>query len=170
MICKECGRELMENDKFCVICGTPNPLFENAEPAQRHTEYTQADTTPAQEQTVFPQTDTIPEQEQPAFPQTDTTPAQEQPAFTQPNPEFPYYTRPSAEPAQEYQPPYGNRTAAREERVKYTCSLSVVIFCGIVIFLLSVACGVLAGLYVSAKNSAVPMPYSITEYESGAEN
>lgn len=202
MICKECGRELMENDKFCVICGTPNPLFENAEPAHEHTAYTQADPEPAQEHSVYTQPNTEPAQEHPTYTQSNTEPAQEHPThaqpstepaqerptdaelaqgYTQTNAEQSGYTQPNPYPAQEYQPfPQPKDNAANEyrqydpnyralpkERVKHTCSLSVVVFCGIVIFLLSVACGVFAGLYFSAKTAALPAPYSITQQESG---
>lgn len=97
-----------------------------------------------------------------------------------------YEQRP-AEPADEYglykQPEdvrsyraYEQETAPKEAerpaekvKVKRTCSLSVVVFCGVVIFLLSVACGVFAGLYYNARTAAVS-PYSAAWYESGGES
>lgn len=104
MICNECGREMAETDKFCVICGTPNPLFQSmGQPAQNY------------------------------------------------------------EPYAEEPDPADMVMSGGKARVKHTCSLSAVIFCGIVIFLLSVACGIFAGLYFSAKSDLAA--YSVTEYE-----
>lgn len=123
MICNECGREISETDKFCGICGTPNPLY-------------QAEDDPARE--------------------------------------YPFYTPPVSETANEYHPyehkeePAEMKMAGRKAKVKRTCSLSAVVVCIVVIFLLSVACGVFAGLYFSVRPAAVPA-YSITSYESGGE-
>ena len=104
MICNECGREMPETDKFCVICGTPNPLFQSpGQPAQNYEPYT-------------------------------------------------------AEPD-----PADMVMSGGKARVKRTCSLSAVIFCGIVIFFLSVACGIFAGLYFSARSDLAA--YSAAEYE-----
>ena len=97
-----------------------------------------------------------------------------------------YEQRPT-EPAHEYRPykqaedvrsyrAYEQETAPNEAerpaekvKVKRTCSLSVVVFCGVIIFLLSVACGVFAGLYYNARTAAVS-PCSAVWYESGGES
>lgn len=136
MICNKCGREMSDTDKYCGMCGTLNPMFENTEPAQEHAPYPQTGTEPAQEHTPYPQTNTMPA------------------------PEYRPYPQPIGDP---------NHMAMseREEKVKHTCSLSAVIFCGIVIFLLSVACGVFAGLYFSVKPAAKSAPSSLTEYADG---
>ena len=118
MICSECGREMPETDKFCVICGAPNPLLENAEePAQEYAPYANAGGDAAGEYRPYDSTDMT--------------------------------------------------MSGGKAKVKRTCSLSAVVFCGIVIFLLSVACGIFAGLYFSARTAAVTMPamsYSAAEY------
>ena len=143
MICANCGREMPETDKYCVICGTENPLFENADrPAWEHT----------------PQTADQPVQEYTSSVQTADQPAREYTPYTQLN----------AEPTDEYRRyDHDMGTPAGNSKEKRTCSLSAVVFCGIVIFLLSVACGVLAGLYFNAKTAAVTAPYSIAMQASG---
>lgn len=123
MKCNECGSEMLETDKFCGICGTPNSLIqrETAEPVQ--------------------------EQEPPVREQE---PYEQEPAEAE--------TAAAAEVTEE------------SEKVKRTCSLSAVVFCIVVIFLLSVACGAFAGLYLSARSAAVTAPYSITQSYSGGES
>lgn len=109
MICEKCGSEMLETNKFCGICGTPNPLHPEAAEAVR--EYGSSEQEP--------------------------------------------------EEAKE------TETAVGKAKVKRTCSLSAVIFCGVVIFILSVTCGVFAGLYFSARSAPVNALYSTTQYDSG---
>ena len=149
MICANCGREMPDPVRYCGICGTLNPLLENTAPAQEYTDTVTSEPF-VQEYT----TDTLTE-EQPAQKgiQTNVAHLQERTPYAQTGsthaPEYRAYT-----PADMTRP---------EEKEKRTCSLSVVIFCGVVIFLLSVACGVLAGLYLSARSTAAA-PYPLTEY------
>ena len=123
MICNECGREMPDSDKFCVICGTPNPNFESA-----------------------------------------AAPAQDYPPQPQPVNEF------GMENEYRAFDPSDIDTAEEDTEVKRTCSLSVVVFCAVVIFMLSVACGVFAGLYFSGRNAALAAPYSVTEYDFNGDN
>ena len=177
MICKECGREMPETDKFCGICGTPNPLLENvAAPAQEYVPYTQPDSEPVQEYQPNTQDNGETAQEN----QPDSEIAEEYRPNPQPD------SQPVNEPYQEYPYPQTNsgyrpytqaagepadiKTAGRKAKVKYTCSLTAVIVCVVVIFLLSVACGVFAGLYFSARPAASLPAHSITQYESGGES
>lgn len=197
MICKECGREMPDTDKFCGKCGTPNPLFENldlpvytqpdSEPVQEHQPCTQPDSILVQEQ----QPDSEPEQEYRSYTQPTDSPAQEHQPYTQPDaepvqehqsvsePEQAYrsYTQPAGSPAQEYRPygqpisePTDMKMARGKAKVKYTCSLTAVIVCIVVIFLLSVACGIFAGLYLGSRPAALAPAHSVTQYESGGDS
>ena len=111
--------------------------------------------------------------------QAEGAPVREQRAYEQrpdePVHEYRPYKQPDDEPARSYrayeQEAAPNETERPAEKVKEkrTCSLSVVVFCGVIIFLLSVACGVFAGLYYNARTAVVP-PCSIVQYESGGES
>lgn len=150
MICANCGREMPDTDRYCGICGTLNPLLENAAPAQESPD------PPVQEHAEdTPVSEEPPAQEYTAGIQTNVARVQGYTPYPQAN----------GVPAPEYRPFDPNLTQP-PEKVKRTCSLSVVIFCGVVIFLLSIACGVLAGLYLSEK-TATRAHYSATEYENG---
>ena len=180
MICKECGREMPDTDKFCGKCGTPNPLFENVDLPV----YTQPDTEPVQEHQPYPQPDSIPAQEyQPDNEpvqehQPVSEPAQERQPVSEPEQEYRSYAQTSGNPAQEYRP-YGQpvvsepaemKMARGKAKVKYTCSLTAVIVCIVVIFLLSVACGIFAGLYLGSRPAALAPAHSVTQYESGGDS
>ena len=182
MICKECGREMPETDKFCGICGTPNPLFENADaPAQERILYTQPDSEPVQEHQPYTQDSSEPVQGyQPNTQDNDDT-AQEHQPDSQPESEtaqgYQPYTQPNVSPAQEYRPyaqavnePTNMKMAGGKTKVKYTCSLTAVIVCVVVIFMLSVACGVFAGLYFGGRTAAAAPAHSITQYEISGES
>lgn len=151
MICTNCGREMPDTVRYCGICGTPNQLLEGAAPAQ---EPTDTESLSAQEYTADTPAEEPSAQKKPVGIQSSVTHLQERPAYPQtgsiPAPEYRAYT-----------PDHMTRS---EEKEKRTCSLSVVIFCGVVIFFLSVACGVLAGLYLNARSAAAAAPYSLTEY------
>lgn len=139
MICANCGREMTGTDRFCGICGAPNQSFENTMPVPEHTD-TQAGEPPVQDFVSGIHSSVTRLQEYTPYTQTDGTPA----------PEYRPY------PPVGMEPPMG--------KVKRTCSLSAVIFCAVVIFFLSVACGIFAGLYFSARQAAAIAPPPITEY------
>ena len=123
MICEKCGREIYESDKFCGICGAPNPMYKGDDPVN----------------------------------------------------EYPFYTPQRSDTAGEYSPYAGQeptemKMAGGKAKTKHTCSLSAVIICIVVIFLLSIACGVFAGLYFSLRTSkAAASSRSATVYETGGE-
>ena len=153
MICNNCGREMPDTDRFCGICGAHNPLFESTQPSW--------DSAPMPEReyhdtvTDLPESEDIPETEQPnrdfaSGIQSSVARVQEQ-----------SFTLPQGVPAPEYRPFDPNLMPPPPQKEKRTCSLSVVIFCGVLIFLLSIACGVLAGLYLNER--AAHAPYSVSE-------
>lgn len=186
MICAKCGREMPDTDRFCGICGTLNRRFDNPLPVPEHTggqesdmparEYTRAQESalPAQEITETQTDDAAAQSSTDA--QTTDLPVTEVPEADFPVPDFAagIHTsvarvqgptpQPGVMPPPGYRPYVPADSPTRKEKVKRTCSLSVVIFCGIVIFLLSVLCGVFAGLYFSVKPAAAIAPHSITEY------
>lgn len=205
MICKECGREMPETDKFCGICGTPNPLLENiGAPVQEYVPHAQPDSEPAQERWTNTQDNDAPVQEHQPQTQPDSVLVEEHQPYTQPDNEPVQENQPDSEisqehrpntqpvnepyqeypypqtngiPAQEYRPytqtaaePADMKMAGGKAKVKYTCSLTAVIVCVVVIFLLSVACGVFAGLYFSVRPAAAVPAHSITQYESSGES
>lgn len=85
MKCYNCQNELKETDKFCGICGVPNPAFN-----ETGTDGRERESTPEFIEEIFPQ---------------------------------------------------------KEEKEKKTAPLWLCILCIIIIFILSVACGVLAQLH-----------------------
>lgn len=105
MICEKCGNEMQETDKFCGMCGTPNPLLKSEEEQEEYDPYKQ-------------EKDESKEMEM----------------------------------------------TGGKAKVKRTCSLTAVIFCGVVIFLLSVACGIFAGLYFSTRSNLPAEKHSETVY------
>ena len=166
MICANCGREMLDTDRYCGICGTLNPLFGNAVSAPEHTEtdgfsvresITDIHDIPFQEYTSE-----TPEEERPA--RKSTAGIQSSVAHLR---ERTPYTQTDTTPSSWYRAHTPDDTAPPKEKEKRTCPLSVVVFCGVVIFFLSVACGVLAGLYLNARSAAVTAPYSLTEYKEG---
>ena len=137
MKCEKCGREISETDKFCGICGMPNPVYQGDDPAREYPFYT-----PQGSDTVG---------------------------------EYSSYTRQRSDTSDEYNPyarqePADMKMAGKKAKVKRTCSLSAVVVCIVVIFLLSIACGVFAGLYFSQRTSkTAPSSRSATVYETGGE-
>ena len=183
MICAKCGREMPDTDRYCGICGTLNQLFDAPPPVQETD--AQAGVLPAQEYTGARES-SKPVQESAATQTGDVT-AQENtdtqasdlPVTEAPDLPVPDFAagihssvarvqgsapQPGVTPPPGYRPYPAVEPPAPKEKVKRTCSLSVAIFCGIVIFLLSVLCGIFAGLYFSVKPAAVTAPHSITEY------
>ena len=167
MICKECGRVMPDTDKFCGRCGTPNPLFENADvPVQEQQPYANENSVTAQQYQPYTQPYTESVQEQPPHTQENTEPVQEQQPHPQVNDSPVHEYRPHAQTVNE---PTDMKMSGGKAKVKYTCSLTAVIICVVVIFILSVACGVFAGLYFSVRPAAIAPVHSITQYESGGE-
>ena len=174
MICAKCGREMPDTDRYCGICGTLNQLFDAPLPVQEYTG-AQESGLPAREPTDTQTGDAaVPEN---TVTQAADLPVTEAPEADLPVPDFAsgIHTsvarvqgptpQPGAMPPPGYRPYVPVEPPAKKEKVKRTCSLSVVIFCGVVIFLLSVLCGVFAGLYFSVKPAAVAAQHSITEYK-----
>ena len=151
MICATCGREMPDTDRYCGICGALNPLLENAVPSHENADIPPTGDILAHEHPDISEED-LPVQDFAAGIQSSVTRVQGYAPYTQPN----------GAPAPEYRP-FDPNAVQPPQKVKRTCSLSVVVFCGVVIFLLSVACGVLAGLYLSER--AAHAPYSITEHD-----
>lgn len=152
MICEKCGNEMPDNVKFCGICGTPGPL---------------------------PQSEDEPVREQRAYDQRPDEPDREYRPYKQPEDGHEYRPckQPENEPVRSYRAyeqetaPNETERAAEKVKVKRTCSLSAVVFCGVVIFMLSVVCGVFAGLYFNARMTAAAVaPCSLVQYETGGES
>lgn len=161
MKCTNCGNEILPTDKYCGICGEFNPLSvteeKKEEPAEVSAEEKAFAEESAEESETAPAEETE-KTEEPASPQTEEAKESAEEAAPE-----------SAEPApaQNTEPPRNNYAAnhygydparhyapaAKPEKVKRTCSLSAVVFCGIVIFILSVLCGIFAGLYIGKASS-----------------
>lgn len=88
-------------------------------------------------------------------------------------PEYPKqpYSESGSMPFNQSRPADPRRKPAKAQKEKRVCSLSAVVICIVIILILSVACGVLSGLYLGEKakarrmrNGTVTAPYSYSEF------
>lgn len=206
MKCTVCGVELKDTDKFCGICGTPNPDYssetrseapsaaeavfetlktegaENILGAPEEEKAAQSDKTLTEAPPIVPEVSDIKQEE--AFETPNEAPKEEKTAEDMSEheeaqarevspaiipPPFPRGNEYGRQPAP---PPYmyGNIPAGREapnsqkqpcQKEKRVCSLSAVVFCIVVILILSVACGVLGGMYYNERRLRLGADYTL---------
>lgn len=221
MKCEICGVELKDTDKFCGICGTPNPNYTPDAPSEysenavnpvvlvdsdvtdneglRAEDLTEVQTQAGEEQQSVgistdenyigqhlaesgeaSETSETSETEKNAEPEN--VKEAENAEMTgvpvnNPNRTLPrqgYYNNGFAPPPYNA-PPAGynamNYQQQPKQKEKRVCSLSAVVFCIVVILILSVACGVLGGMYLRERNHRLGISYgrSDTSY-SYSEN
>ncbi|MCM1055865.1 MAG: zinc-ribbon domain-containing protein [Bacteroides sp.] len=214
MKCTVCGVELKDTDKFCGICGTPNPDFgavgerreaesaagffdgmggangisaadninetERAEEAEVLTESAAENAGAVSSENYAEealQTESEPTTEPTDKAQADLPPTErEEPQNeTADQGVFPAQTNQAAPPRGDVRygsafapPPYGPQKVgygaadgknSRGQKEKRVCSLSAVVFCIIVILILSAACGVLGGMYLRERNYRLGIGY-----------
>ena len=199
MKCTVCGVELKDTDKFCGICGTPNPNYgadiqpEYSEKAidTNVTVISETENTENAENTRAD--DSLSENRAPIGEITDADPLEnytgqstEEPAEINENKEEPNDGKTEQNvPAEETvrlippqregfynngfaPPPYNapasgynqmNESGRNKQKEKRVCSLSAVVFCIVVILILSVACGVLGGMYLRERNHRLGNEY-----------
>lgn len=206
MKCEVCGVELKDTDKFCGICGTPNPNYTTETPSEHSENIVNSvvlvpsdvtdnedlkaeDLTEVQTQSgEEPQSSGIIAEEtyngQHAAESGEASEALETEKKAEPEnvneaqnaamtgipannprqtlPQQGYYNNGFAPPPYNI-PPAGynamnpqNQPKQKEKRV---CSLSAVVFCIIVILILSVACGILGGMYLRERNHRLGISY-----------
>lgn len=206
MKCTVCGVELKDTDKFCGICGTPNPDYssetraESPSAAEAVSETLKTESAEnilgAPEEEKAAESDKSLTEVLPSVPEAADIKQEE--AFETPNeaakeektaegmseheeaqarevppviipPPFPQGNEYGKQPAP---PPYmyGNIPAGREapknqkqpgQKEKRVCSLSAVVFCIVVILILSVACGVLGGMYYNERRLRLGADYTL---------
>lgn len=173
MKCPECGNEILQSDKYCGRCGAFNsasltasmnnietPAQKSEDVAEEKTENvaeavseTAQETAPTEAETENP----IPKEEPPAedaSPKTEETPVS-----------------PASEPAPntEQQDKYTYRQdeySYPKEKEKKVCSLSVAVFCVVMVFILSVLCGIFAGMYFTERAKHAQSQRQETVYTS----
>lgn len=171
MKCPECGNEILQSDKYCGRCGAFNSAsltasMNNIEtPAQKAEEIAEekpenpAETVneTVEENNSTETEDPIPKEEPPAEdadPKAEETPV---PPVSEPAPNT------------EQQDKYTYRQDEYSypgEKEKKVCSLSVAVFCIVMVFILSVLCGVFAGMYFTERAKHVQSQRQETVYTS----
>lgn len=218
MKCEVCGVELKDTDKFCGICGTPNPNYTPDAPSEysenpvnsvvlvpsdvtdneglRAEDLSEIKTQADEEQQSVgistagnyneqhaAESDEVSEAlETEKNAESENVNEAENSAMTgtpvnnpsQTLPQQGYYNNGFAPPPYNA-PPAGynamNYQQQPKQKEKRVCSLSAVVFCIIVILILSVACGILGGMYLRERNYRLGISYgrSHTSY-SYSEN
>ena len=218
MKCEVCGVELKDTDKFCGICGTPNPNYTTDASSEysenpvntvvlvdsdatdneglRAEDLTEVQTQAGEEQQNVGISTEENYNEQHAAENVEASEAleteknaeqenvneTESAAMTgtpvnnpsQTPPQQGYYNNGFAPPPYNA-PPTGynamNCQQQPKQKEKRVCSLSAVVFCIVVILILSVACGILGGMYLRERNYRLGINYgrSHTSY-SYSEN
>jgi hypothetical protein len=96
--CRKCGKEIGENSKFCIFCGTP--IVADEQPIEQPIMMQQTQPTMQQAQPIMQQTQPTMQQSQPIMQQTQPTMQQSQPTMQQ--------TQPTMQQMQPGQMPYNN--------------------------------------------------------------
>lgn len=169
MKCPECGNEILQSDKYCGRCGAFNSAsltaaMNNIDPPAQKAEDVVEEKTESTAETVSEtvEENTSAETENPIpkeEPAEETTPKEETPV------------PPASEPAPntEQQDKYTYRPdeySYPEEKEKKVCSLSVAVFCVVMVFILSVLCGVFAGMYFTERSKHAQSQRQETVYTS----
>lgn len=206
MKCEVCGVELKDTDKFCGICGTPNPNYTPDAPSEysenpvnpvvlvpsdvtdneglRAEDLTEVQTQAGEEQQSVGisteenyigqhlaesgEASEVLETEKNAEPENvneaENTAGTSIPVTNakQTLPQQGYYNNGFAPPPYNA-PPAGynamNYQQQPKQKEKRVCSLSAVVFCIVVILILSIACGILGGMYLRERNHRLGISY-----------
>lgn len=159
MRCNNCGNELKETDKFCGLCGTPNPNY--TAPAENFSASAAlADNTTIPYQSASLNLGDNAQSPYPPAPLTpvDNTQSPYQPAA--PNSadiaQSPYKSAaPDFSDSAHNQPAPDKALEEKPAKEKRTAPLWLCILCIIIIFVLSIACGALAQLHFGASGAAI---------------